>query len=134
MRYSVFAILIAVAAIGLLLGFSGVWYGWAALGVAGPLTLLGLYLLIMIYGVSISLRSRTQFGRLLAMGVTSMLFFYVFINIAMVMGLIPVVGVPLPLISYGGTAMLTLMIGIGLLICVHIHRDLVVSRHGNSDS
>ena len=102
-------------------------------GMAGGLTLLGLYLLIMIYGVAISLRSRTHFGRLLGMGVTSMLFLYVFINIAMVMGLIPVVGVPLPLISYGGTAMLTLMIGIGFLICVYIHRDMSISRYGNSD-
>ncbi|MEX2453221.1 MAG: rod shape-determining protein RodA [Rhodospirillaceae bacterium] len=103
-------------------------------GMAGGLTLLGLYLMLMIYGVAIGLRTRTHFGRLLAMGVTSMLFFYVFINIAMVMGLIPVVGVPLPLISYGGTAMLTLMIGFGLLISCYIHRDITISRHGNSDS
>lgn len=103
------------------------------LGMAGGLTLLGLYLLIMIYGVAISLRSRSHFGRLVAMGITSMLFLYVFINIAMVMGLIPVVGVPLPLISYGGTAMLTLMMGIGLLICTYIHRDVSISRHGNTE-
>lgn len=103
------------------------------LGMAGGLTLLGLYLLIMIYGVAISLRSRSHFGRLVAMGITSMLFLYVFINIAMVMGLIPVVGVPLPLISYGGTAMLTLMMGIGLLICTYIHRDISISRHGNTE-
>lgn len=102
-------------------------------GIAGGLTLLGLYLLIMIYGVAISLRSRSHFGRLVAMGITSMLFLYVFINIAMVMGLIPVVGVPLPLISYGGTAMLTLMMGIGLLICAYIHRDVSISRHGNTE-
>ena len=102
-------------------------------GMAGGLTLLGLYLLIMIYGFAIGFRSRTHFGRLLALGVTSMLFLYVFINIAMVMGLIPVVGVPLPLISYGGTAMLTLMFGIGLLISTYIHRDITISRHGNSD-
>lgn len=99
-------------------------------GMVGGLVLLGLYILIMIYGFAISLRSRTHFGRLLAMGITSMLFLYVFINIAMVMGLIPVVGVPLPLISYGGTAMLTLMIGMGFLICVYIHRDVTISRHG----
>lgn len=99
-------------------------------GMVGGLVLLGLYVLIMIYGFAISLRSRTHFGRLLAMGITSMLFLYVFINIAMVMGLIPVVGVPLPLISYGGTAMLTLMIGMGFLICAYIHRDVTISRHG----
>jgi rod shape determining protein RodA len=103
-------------------------------GMVGGLVLLGLYLLIMIYGFAISLRSRTHFGRLLAMGVTSMLFLYVFINIAMVMGLIPVVGVPLPLISYGGTAMLTLMIGMGFLICTYIHRDVAIFRHDSGET
>jgi rod shape determining protein RodA len=103
-------------------------------GMVGGLVLLGLYLLIMIYGFAISLRSRTHFGRLLAMGITSMLFLSVFINIAMVMGLIPVVGVPLPLISYGGTAMLTLMIGMGFLICTYIHRDVAISRHGSGET
>lgn len=102
-------------------------------GMVGGLVLLGLYMLIMVYGFAISLRSRTHFGRLLAMGITSMLFLYVFINIAMVMGLIPVVGVPLPLISYGGTAMLTLMIGMGFLIGTYIHRDVTISRHGGDD-
>jgi rod shape determining protein RodA len=102
-------------------------------GMVGGLVLLGLYILIMIYGFAIGLRSRTHFGRLLAMGLTSMLFLYVFTNIAMVMGLIPVVGVPLPLISYGGTAMLTLMIGIGFLINVYVHRDVTISRSGGGD-
>ena len=102
-------------------------------GMVGGLVLLGLYSLIMIYGFAIGLRSRSHFGRLLAMGLTSMLFLYVFINIAMVMGLIPVVGVPLPLISYGGTAMLTLMIGIGFLINVYVHRDVTISRTGGGD-
>ena len=103
-------------------------------GMVGGLVLLGLYLLIMIYGFAISLRSRTHFGRLLAMGITSMLFLSVFINIAMVMGLIPVVGVPLPLISYGGTAILTLMTGMGFLICTYIHRDVAISRHGSGET
>ena len=58
------------------------------------------------------------------------LFLYVFINIAMVMGLIPVVGVPLPLISYGGTAMLTVLVGFGLIMSVYIHRDLRIGRRG----
>ncbi|HCH56543.1 MAG TPA: rod shape-determining protein RodA, partial [Rhodospirillaceae bacterium] len=102
-------------------------------GMAGGLLLLGLYILIMIYGFAIGLRSRTHFGRLLALGLTSMLFLYVFINIAMVMGLIPVVGVPLPLISYGGNAMLTLMIGIGFMINVYVHRDVKISRTGGGD-
>ena len=102
-------------------------------GMVGGLVLLGLYILIMIYGFAIGLRSRTHFGRLLAMGLTSILFLYVFINIAMVMGLIPVVGVPLPLISYGGTAMLTVMIGIGFVINVYVHRDVTISRSGGGD-
>ena len=100
-------------------------------GLVGGLILLGLYLAMMIYGVFISLNSRSHFGRLLAMGVTSMLFLYVFINIAMVMGIVPVVGVPLPLISYGGNAMLSLLIGVGFLINVYIHRDIILSRSGN---
>jgi len=74
------------------------------------------------------MRSRNQFGRLLAIGLTVNLFLYVFINIAMVTGMIPVVGVPLPLISYGGTAMLTLMFGFGLVISVYIHRDARIGR------
>ena len=99
-------------------------------GLAGGLTLLGLYVLLLAYGFAISLRSRNHFGRLVGMGVTTTFFLYVFINIAMVMGLIPVVGVPLPLISYGGTAMLTLLFGFGLLLGVYVHRDMVIGRRG----
>ncbi|MGE4528347.1 MAG: rod shape-determining protein RodA, partial [Rhodospirillaceae bacterium] len=78
-------------------------------GMVGGLALLSLYTLIVVFGLVIALRCRHHFGRLLALGLTANFFLYVFINIAMVMGLIPVVGVPLPLISYGGTVMLTLM-------------------------
>lgn len=99
-------------------------------GMVGGLGLIGLYILLIIYGIAISLRTRNQFGRLLAIGLTTNLFLYVFINIAMVMGLIPVVGVPLPLISYGGTAMLTVMVGLGLVISVYVHRDTFISRRG----
>ena len=97
-------------------------------GLIGGLILLALYGLVMIYGLVIALRARSQFGRLLAMGVTATFSPYVFINVAMVLGMIPVVGVPLPLISYGGTAMLTVMIGFGLLMNVHIHRDTRIGR------
>ncbi len=83
---------------------------------------------MLLSGFSIALRAHSQFGRLLALGVTSAFFVYVFTNIAMVMGLIPVVGVPLPLISYGGTSMLTLLIGFGLLMGVHVHRDSAMPR------
>ncbi|MCW9032937.1 MAG: rod shape-determining protein RodA [Alphaproteobacteria bacterium] len=100
------------------------------LGLVGGLALLGLYLLILIYGYVISLQCRSQFGRLVGLGVTTTFFLYVFINIAMVMGLIPVVGVPLPLVSYGGTAMLTLLFSFGLLLSVSIHREAPIGRRG----
>ena len=95
---------------------------------AGGLVLLGLYALVIAYGFGIGLRCRNQFGRLMALGVVVNFFLYVFINVAMVMGLLPIVGVPLPLISYGGTAMLTLLFGFGLVIGVWIHRDQRFSR------
>jgi len=97
-------------------------------GMVGGLTLLGLYALLIIYGLAIALRSRNHFGRLLALGVTINLFVYVFINTAMVMGLIPVVGIPLPLISYGGSVMMTVLIGFGLMMMVYINRDLRIGR------
>jgi len=102
-------------------------------GMAGGLVLLALYVLILAYGYAIAFSAKSQFGRLLGIGVTSAFFLYVFINIAMVMGLIPVVGVPLPLISYGGTAMVTLLFGFGLLMCVHVHRDVLIGRRGIDD-
>ena len=92
-------------------------------GMAGGLLLIALYGIIIAFGIVIALRSRNHFGRVLSLGISVVLFIYVFINIAMVMGLMPVVGIPLPLISYGGTAMLTVMLGIGLMISVHVHRD-----------
>ncbi len=92
-------------------------------GFVGGLTLIGLYFLVLVYGYVIALRSRSQFGRLVALGITTTFFLYIFINIAMVMGLIPVVGVPLPLVSYGGTALLAIMFGFGLVISVYVHRD-----------
>ena len=102
-------------------------------GLIGGLGLIALFVLITFYGLAIGLRAQSQFARLLALGVTTTLFLYVFINIAMVMGLIPVVGVPLPLISYGGTAMLTAMVAIGLMMCAYVHRDLRINRQGLID-
>ncbi|MGH7089702.1 MAG: FtsW/RodA/SpoVE family cell cycle protein, partial [Stellaceae bacterium] len=101
-------------------------------GLIGSCVLLGLYLLVVAYGYAIAFRSRSHFGRLLALGITTNLFLYVFINTAMVMGLIPVVGVPLPLISYGGTAMLTVMFSMGVLMSVWIHRDVRMGRFGEA--
>jgi len=98
-------------------------------GLIGALVLLTLYILLIAYGYAIALRARSQFGRLVAGGITTMMFLYVFINVAMVSGLVPVVGVPLPLVSYGGTAMMTLLVGMGLLIGVYVHRDVEIPRH-----
>jgi rod shape determining protein RodA len=98
-------------------------------GFVGMLALLILFAVIIGYGVQIAMSARSQFGRLLAMGVTLNFFFYIMINGLMVMGLIPVVGIPMPLLSYGGSAMLTVMFGFGLLMSVHIHRQVEIPRH-----
>lgn len=103
-------------------------------GLAGGLALLLIYMLILAYGFAIALAAKHQFGRLLAVGVTTTFFFYLFINIAMVMGVIPVVGVPLPLVSYGGTAMLALMIGFGLVMSVYVHRNQPIPPRGGDDT
>jgi rod shape determining protein RodA len=97
-------------------------------GLIGALGLLCLFLILVAYGFAFALRARSQFGRLLAMGVTVTVFLYVVINIAMVTGLIPVVGVPLPLISYGGTAMMTVLTGFGLMLSVDVHREVAIPR------
>jgi rod shape determining protein RodA len=97
-------------------------------GLVGALGLLLLFLVLTAYGVAFALRARSHFGRLLAIGIATTFFLYVIINIAMVTGLIPVVGVPLPLISYGGTAMMTVLVGFGLMLGVDIHRDVAIPR------
>jgi len=101
-------------------------------GLIGGLGLLVLYSVIIVYGFAIALRSRSHFGRLLGLGIVTNFFLSVFINTAMVMGLIPVVGVPLPLISYGGTAMLAVMFGFGLLINVGVHGDTRLNSRGEA--
>jgi len=98
-------------------------------GFVGALALLILFGMVIFYGVQTATSARSQFGRLLAMGITLNFFFYIMINGAMVMGLIPVVGIPMPLLSYGGSAMLTVMFGFGLLMSVHIHRQVEIPRH-----
>jgi rod shape determining protein RodA len=104
-------------------------------GMVGGLVLLGLYVLLVIYGTVIAVRCKSQFGRLLAFGLSFNLFCYFFINTAMVMGLIPVVGVPLPLISYGGTVLMTVLIGFGLVMSVNIHREQRIGRRlGHEDA
>ncbi|WP_420464434.1 rod shape-determining protein RodA [Panacagrimonas sp.] len=97
------------------------------LGLAGVCLLLLLYLAVVARGLYIAARAQDSFQRLLA-GALSMTFFvYVFINMGMVMGLLPVVGVPLPLMSYGGTSMVSLLAGFGILMSIHTHRKLLES-------
>ena len=102
-------------------------------GLTGSLVVLGLYAVILAYCFAIALSSKSQFGRLLTIGIATTFFLYVFINMAMVMGLIPVVGVPLPLVSYGGTAIVSLMIGFGLVLCVYNHRNVFIPRHATGE-
>ena len=96
-------------------------------GFIGFLLLMALYLAIVFRGIYIAIDTRSIFARLLSGSITLTFFFYVFVNIGMVAGILPVVGVPLPLVSYGGTSMVTLMIGFGMLMSVRSHRD--VSAH-----
>ena len=98
-------------------------------GFVGSVALLILFAVVIFYGLQIATSARSQFSRLLAMGITLNFFFYIMINGLMVMGLIPVVGIPMPLLSYGGTAMLTVMFGFGLLMSVHVHRQVEIPRH-----
>ncbi len=91
-------------------------------GLTGTLVLLLLYLLLILYGIAVARRAGDRFGMYLALGVTAMLFWHIVVNLGMVIGLLPVVGVPLPLFSYGGTSMVTTMIGLGLLLNVDMRR------------
>ena len=93
-------------------------------GLVGGLALMALLATIILGGLAMSIRCRHQFGRLVALGLSVNFFMYVLVNIAMVTGAIPVGGVPLPLVSHGGTAMITVMIGMGILMSVHVHRDV----------
>lgn len=93
-------------------------------GLVGALGTLALLALVIVFALLTALRCRHGFGRLLALGLGMNFFLYVFVNIAMVTGSIPVGGVPLPLISHGGSAVLTVMLGFGLLGSVHVHRDV----------
>lgn len=97
-------------------------------GLFGGVGLLALFLLIFAAGLSTALRCKHQFGKYLALGISVNFSLYVFINISMVMGLIPVVGAPLPMVSYGGTSMLAAMIGFGLMMSCGIYRHSKVTR------
>lgn len=91
-------------------------------GMIGILTLLAVYLFIIGRGLYLASNAQTAFGRMMAGSIVLSFFVYVFVNIGMVSGILPVVGVPLPLISYGGTSMVTLMAGFGILMSIHTHR------------
>jgi rod shape determining protein RodA len=97
-------------------------------GIVGGLTLLVVYSLILFLTFRVASRARHQFGRLICAGVGFTFFLYLFINLAMVMGLLPVVGVPLPLVSFGGTSMLTLMFAFGLVLSVHAGGEERIGR------
>ena len=91
-------------------------------GFIGSLSLLALYLLVLSFGFASMLRNRDRFGALVTGGLTGTFFLFFAVNMAMVMGLMPVVGVPLPLVSYGGSAMLVLLLAFGLIQSAHVHR------------
>ncbi len=97
------------------------------LGLLGVLLLLTLYCGVVARGLLIALRGQDTFQRLLAGSLSLTFFIYVFINMGMVIGLLPVVGVPLPLVSYGGTSMVSLLAGFGMLMSVHTHRKLLTN-------
>ena len=94
-------------------------------GLIGNCVLLALYLLLIARGLMIAANAPTFFARLMAGAITLTFFTYAFVNMGMVSGLLPVVGVPLPLVSYGGTALVTLFVGIGILMSIQKHRKLV---------
>ena len=92
------------------------------MGFVGSALLLSLFTMLVIGGMRAALRSRDKFGRLVATGVMTLLFFHVFVNMAMTIGLMPITGIPLPLISYGGSFMLCTMLGLGLVQSVYVRR------------
>jgi rod shape determining protein RodA len=94
-------------------------------GFLGVSLLIGIYLFIVGRGIMIAINAQDLFSRLLASSISLTFFVYVFVNIAMTTGLLPVVGVPLPLISSGGTSMVTIMVGLGMLMSVQTHRRLL---------
>jgi rod shape determining protein RodA len=93
-------------------------------GLIGSLFVIGIYFILILWGLRITVQAKDRFGAILAFGVVAMLFWHVFINIGMVLGMMPVVGIPLPLLSYGGSFILSTLIGIGLLLNVSMRRYL----------
>jgi len=100
------------------------------LGFIGAMLLLSMYAMLLFFALRMAVRARSIYGRQIAAGVAALLFIHMFINMAMVMGMIPVVGVPLPFLSYGGSFLLTTLMACGLLQHVYIHRDQNGPRRG----
>jgi rod shape determining protein RodA len=92
------------------------------LGFVGATVLLSLYAILLWRGFRTALMSRDSFGTLLAMGIVTMFAFQLFVNVGMTMGIMPVTGIPLPLVSYGGTSMIVNWLAVGLLLNVHMRR------------
>lgn len=97
-------------------------------GFIGGMGLILLYIMIIYLCIGISINSKSIFGKMIALGVTAMFFSHIFINIGMVMGLVPVVGVPLPLISYGGTMMGSMLGGFALIMNVHLNQSTIIGK------
>ena len=98
-------------------------------GMIGTVFILFLYFVLIFYSIIIGLISKNIFGSFLCIGIAIILFYSVFINAAMVMGLLPVVGVPLPLISYGGSSLLSTMFGLGLISNIYVNRNVTIERY-----
>lgn len=103
-------------------------------GYAGGMLVIGLLLLLILGGMVMAIRSRNRFGRLLALGISVNFFLYCLVNLSMVMGAIPVGGVPLPLVSYGGSALINVMLGFGLLMSVWVHRNSRFGEEGEEEA
>ena len=97
-------------------------------GFVGSLVLVGLYAFLILWGIRVAQSARDRFGAVLAIGVSALLFWHVFFNLGMVTGMLPVVGVTLPLFSYGGSSVMTVMIGLGLLMNVSVRRHQIAPR------
>lgn len=97
-------------------------------GMVGAVFVVFINLLIIAYTYSFALKSNSYFGKLVAIGLACNYFLYIFINISMVLGMLPVVGIPLPLISYGGTVMLSVMSSFGIILCVYINKNVALGK------
>lgn len=97
-------------------------------GMIGAIFVVLINILILAYSYAFALRTTSYFGKLAAVGLATNFFLYVMINMAMVLGLIPVVGVPLPLISYGGTVIISVMAAFGIILSVNINRNINIGK------